>query len=164
MEACHSRSNSASQSTTAAQTVALHSYAGKSIFITGVTGFVGKVVLEKLLRSVPKVERIYLLIRSNSRYPTAEERFQAEVATSTIFDVLKDEGEAEFAALCQRKLRFVSGELTAERFGLEESAFAELAAEASPLSKARCSAADSLKLFCAPPVTVISTSGFGSPQ
>ena len=129
MEACHSRSNSASQSTTAAQTVALHSYAGKSIFITGVTGFVGKVVLEKLLRSVPKVERIYLLIRSNSRYPTAAERFQAEVATSTIFDVLKDEGEAEFAALCQRKLRFVSGELTAERFGLEESAFAELAAE-----------------------------------
>ena len=90
MEACHSRSNSASQSTTAAQTVALHSYAGKSIFITGVTGFVGKVVLEKLLRSVPKVERIYLLIRSNSRYPTAAERFQAEVATSTIFDVLKD--------------------------------------------------------------------------
>lgn len=109
--------------------VSLESYAGKSIFITGVTGFVGKVVLEKLLRSVPKVERIYLLIRSNSRYPTAAERFQAEVATSSIFDVLKDEGEAEFAALCQRKLRFVSGELTAERFGLEESAFAELASE-----------------------------------
>lgn len=122
-----SRSNSVTSDAVASNTVTLDSYAGKSVFITGVTGFVGKVVLEKLLRSVSSLEHIYLLIRGNSRYPTAEERFQAEVATSTIFDVLKEAGEAEFAALCRRKLRFVSGELTAERFGLDETAFAELA-------------------------------------
>ncbi|MBA56732.1 MAG: dehydrogenase [Pseudomonadales bacterium] len=108
-------------------TITLDSFAGKSVFITGVTGFVGKVLLEKILRSVPSVEKIYLLIRGNRRYPSAAERFRHEVATSSIFDVLKSEGEAEFERLCERKLRFVSGELTAERFGLSEAAFNELA-------------------------------------
>uniref|UniRef100_A0A0A1XHC5 Fatty acyl-CoA reductase n=1 Tax=Zeugodacus cucurbitae TaxID=28588 RepID=A0A0A1XHC5_ZEUCU len=39
-------------------------YAGKSILITGATGFMGKVLVEKLLRSCPDVKNIYLLIRS----------------------------------------------------------------------------------------------------
>ena len=38
-------------------------YAGKSIFITGVTGFCGKVLLHKLLDSCPELENIYVLIR-----------------------------------------------------------------------------------------------------
>ncbi len=108
-------------------TISLESFTGKSVFITGVTGFVGKVLLEKVLRSVPSVERIYLLIRGNRRYPSAEERFQHEVATSSVFDVLKGEDESAFERLCQQKLRFVSGELTGERFGLSEAAFNELA-------------------------------------
>ncbi|MEE2733012.1 MAG: fatty acyl-CoA reductase [Pseudomonadota bacterium] len=111
----------------ASSTITLDSFNGKSVFITGVTGFVGKVLLEKILRSVPSVERIHLLIRGNRRYPSAAERFQQEVATSSIFDLLKGEDETAFKRLCERKLRFVSGELTAERFGLSEAAFNELA-------------------------------------
>lgn len=38
-------------------------YHGKTVFITGGTGFMGKVLLEKLLRSCPGVAKIYLLIR-----------------------------------------------------------------------------------------------------
>ena len=38
-------------------------YADKCLFITGSTGFVAKVILEKVLRSLPTVRRIYLLIR-----------------------------------------------------------------------------------------------------
>lgn len=38
-------------------------YTGKSIFITGATGFLGKVLVEKLLRSCPDVKKIYLLVR-----------------------------------------------------------------------------------------------------
>lgn len=39
-------------------------YAGKNILITGATGFMGKVLVEKLLRSCPDVKGLYLLIRS----------------------------------------------------------------------------------------------------
>ena len=38
-------------------------YAGKSVFITGGTGFLGKCLLEKLLRGCPDIKRVYLLIR-----------------------------------------------------------------------------------------------------
>lgn len=38
-------------------------YQDKSIFITGATGFMGKVLVEKLLRSCPGIERVYLLLR-----------------------------------------------------------------------------------------------------
>ena len=39
-------------------------YAGKTVFITGATGFLGKIVIEKLLRACPLVKKIYLLTRS----------------------------------------------------------------------------------------------------
>jgi len=38
-------------------------YAGKSVLITGATGFMGKVLVEKLLRSCPEVKALYLLVR-----------------------------------------------------------------------------------------------------
>ena len=38
-------------------------FAGRSVFITGGTGFVGKQLIEKLLRSCPEVDRIYMLMR-----------------------------------------------------------------------------------------------------
>jgi fatty acyl-CoA reductase len=38
-------------------------FADHSIFITGGTGFLGKALIEKLLRSCPDIAKIYLLIR-----------------------------------------------------------------------------------------------------
>jgi fatty acyl-CoA reductase len=38
-------------------------YEGRSILVTGSTGFIGKVLIEKLVYSCPNIKRIYLLIR-----------------------------------------------------------------------------------------------------
>ena len=38
-------------------------FKGKKVFITGATGFIGKVLIEKLLRSCPEIDLIYCLIR-----------------------------------------------------------------------------------------------------
>ena len=39
-------------------------YRDKTLMITGCTGYIGKLMLEKLIRSCPDVKRIYVLIRS----------------------------------------------------------------------------------------------------
>lgn len=38
-------------------------YAGQSILLTGATGFLGKVITEKLLRTCQDIKVLYLLIR-----------------------------------------------------------------------------------------------------
>ena len=42
-------------------------YRDKVLFMTGTTGFLAKVVLEKLLRSVGTFRRIYVLIRPKAQ-------------------------------------------------------------------------------------------------
>ena len=38
-------------------------YAGRNVFMTGGSGFIGKVLVEKLLRSCPDIGQVYLLMR-----------------------------------------------------------------------------------------------------
>lgn len=108
------------------QSVTLKAFASKRILITGTTGFVGKVVLEKLLRTVTGVGRIYVLIRGNRTWPSARERFVNEVATSSIFDTLREQQPELFEHHCRHTIRCITGELTESRFGLRESAFRQL--------------------------------------
>jgi len=39
-------------------------FSGKSVLVTGGTGFVGKVLIEKLLRSCDEIVNIFVLIRN----------------------------------------------------------------------------------------------------
>jgi alcohol-forming fatty acyl-CoA reductase len=50
-------------------------YAGKTIFITGASGFMGKVLIEKLLYSFSDVKEIVILMRKKREF-TAEERVE----------------------------------------------------------------------------------------
>ena len=59
-------------------------YSGQSIFITGGTGFVGKLLIEKLLRSCPDIACIYLLVRQKKGkdvHQRTEELFDDPVST-----------------------------------------------------------------------------------
>ena len=40
------------------------------IFLTGGTGFLGKALVEKILREAPEIRRLYLLIRPDTRANT----------------------------------------------------------------------------------------------
>ena len=61
------------------------SFAGKHVFVTGVTGFVGKVLLAMMAVELRDVRRISVLVRSNRHYPDVDERFDAVVALSEPF-------------------------------------------------------------------------------
>lgn len=50
-------------------------YDGAEIFITGASGFIGKVLIEKLLRSCTRIKTIYILMRSKKN-KSASERLQ----------------------------------------------------------------------------------------
>lgn len=100
---------------------------GKHVLITGTTGFLGKVVLEKLIRAVPDIGGIHLLIRGNKQHPDARSRFVNEIATSSVFDRLRQENEEAFEAFLDERLHCVTGEVTEPGFGLQPEAFQTLA-------------------------------------
>lgn len=100
---------------------------GKRILLTGTTGFLAKVVLEKLIRAVPDVGRITLVIRGSRSYATARERFEREIATSSIFEKLRTEQPAFLDRFFTEKIECITGEVTEPSFGLPATRFIELA-------------------------------------
>ena len=63
-------------------------YKGKTILITGTTGFVGKVVLEKMIRCIPDFKRIYVLVRPK-RGAKPMDRVWKDIFSSQCFDVVR---------------------------------------------------------------------------
>jgi glycerone phosphate O-acyltransferase/fatty acyl-CoA reductase len=96
--------------------------AGGGVFITGATGFVGKVVLEKVLRCVPSVKHVFLLIRPRKGC-SAQQRLEVEILDSKIFDRLKRQvGVEGFRGLAQ-KLVAIAGDITHAGCGVSASDF-----------------------------------------
>ncbi|PSN51392.1 hypothetical protein C0J52_04435, partial [Blattella germanica] len=86
-------------------------YEGTNVLITGGTGFMGKVLIEKLLRSCPKLSKIYLLIRSK----------EDKNINDRIFDCLRNE-EPNF----MDKIRVISGDCSQSGFGMSPNDKAEI--------------------------------------
>lgn len=42
-------------------------FAGQVVLVTGATGYLGSLLVEQLLRSVPRVRAVYLLVREGLR-------------------------------------------------------------------------------------------------
>src|SRR5256714_3533561 len=98
--------------------------AGKTLLVTGSTGFLGKSIVEKCLRTLPGVRRINLAIRSSARRPAAE-RLDREVLASPAFRRLKQElGEDGFRRLAAEKLAVLELDLGREDLGLSDEAMA----------------------------------------
>ena len=63
-------------------------YRGKHILLTGATGFLGKVVLEKLFYTVRNFEKIYLLVRPKKGSKIMD-RVKREIFLSPSFERVK---------------------------------------------------------------------------
>lgn len=92
---------------------------GREFLLTGVTGFLGKVVLEELMRRREEldVERVHVLIRPRKQRRPAE-RFRREVAASPCFSRLPEEWT--------RYVSVVDGALEEPGFGLDAKTRADL--------------------------------------
>ncbi|KAE8606685.1 hypothetical protein XENTR_v10010818 [Xenopus tropicalis] len=88
-------------------------YRGKNVLITGATGFMGKVLLEKLLRSCPNVKAVYVLVRPKASQKPRER--VAEMMSCKLFDRLRDEQPE-----CAQKVIAISSELTQPELDLSK--------------------------------------------
>eukprot|EP00796_Vickermania_ingenoplastis_P008011 gene8012-5569_t len=101
-------------------------FAGRTVFMTGGTGFVGKVLLYKILSEIPDIKRIYLLCRGKkprrgTKVLSPQQRLEQEVLGSPCFDPLKNRiGKEAWADLCSR-IKAVNGDITADGFGISEA-------------------------------------------
>ncbi len=101
--------------------------AGKHLFVTGTTGFVGKVLLAMIAAQLPEVRRVSVLVRTNSTYPDARERFDAVVALSDPFQAIAEKmGHEEMQRWLDEKVNVVAGDITFDRLGLSDDDWTEL--------------------------------------
>uniref|UniRef100_A0A0A9YAJ6 Fatty acyl-CoA reductase n=1 Tax=Lygus hesperus TaxID=30085 RepID=A0A0A9YAJ6_LYGHE len=94
-------------------------FANKSVLVTGGTGFMGKVLIEKLLRTCPEINTIYVICRSKrSKTPTTR---ILEMEYLPLFQPLLEKYPDAL-----KKVKAIDGDLTRPRFGMMHSCKAEL--------------------------------------
>lgn len=101
-------------------------FAGKRLFVAGGSGFLGKVWLAKLLRDLPETASVAVLVRRRGEVSAAE-RFRRLLATSPVFDPLRESPTDELEHLASR-VRVVEGDVARPDLGIDPRTRAELAA------------------------------------
>lgn len=95
-------------------------FAGKDIFITGGSGFMGKALIEKLLRSCPDINKIFILIRPK-KGKEASERLEV-LKSQSVYNRLKVENPNAL-----NKMVAIAGDVTLIGLGLSEDSIKEMA-------------------------------------
>ncbi|XP_078051357.1 putative fatty acyl-CoA reductase CG5065 [Augochlora pura] len=86
-------------------------YKGTKVLVTGGTGFIGKLIVEKLMRSCPDIAMLYMLIRPK-KGKSVEERFK-ECFDDFVFSRAKEEQPGFL-----NKITMIEGDAAEENFGL----------------------------------------------
>ncbi len=102
--------------------------AGKHILLIGVTGFIGKVWLSKILNDVPEIGKIYLLIR-RARSTTAQRRFERIVEESPVFEAFHERYGDDLPKFLGDRIEVVEGDVTMPGLGFEADTLNRLAGD-----------------------------------
>lgn len=104
----------------------LHFLENNSILLTGATGFLAKVLIEKILRVQPNVKKLYLLIRAADS-SSASHRFDTEVMRKELFKVVREKyGAKLLQCVILEKVSVLSGDITRDCLGLQSSTLEKL--------------------------------------
>ncbi|XP_073056542.1 fatty acyl-CoA reductase 2, chloroplastic-like [Primulina eburnea] len=93
-------------------------FQGKNIFITGATGLVGKVLVEKILRSTP-VGKIYALVKAKNK-EAALDRLTKEIINSELFKCLQEQHGKSYVSFVRDKLIPIVGDITKPNLGMDD--------------------------------------------
>lgn len=88
-------------------------YDGKNILVTGATGFVGKCLIEKLLRSCPDIGDIYIIIRNKGKQ-NFEQR-KRDYTKHIIFNQLREQQTNVLD-----KIKCIEGDMCQPKLGINE--------------------------------------------
>ena len=106
------------------------SLAGKHVVLIGATGFLGKVLVEALLREAPGVAQLTLLVRAGKNGEQADMRIARELFSTPLFRQLRDAiGDAAFNERTAR-VRAVAADINQPRLGLDALRYQALAESA----------------------------------
>ncbi|KAK1132646.1 hypothetical protein K0M31_014031 [Melipona bicolor] len=86
-------------------------YAGKHILLTGCTGYLGTIILEKILRTCTEISKLYILVREKANM-AIEDRMK-KLFDNEVFDTLR-ESNPNYT----EKLVLIYGDLHKEDLGL----------------------------------------------
>ncbi|CAH8315961.1 unnamed protein product [Eruca vesicaria subsp. sativa] len=93
----------------------------KTLLVTGASGFLAKVFVERVLSLQPNVKRLYLLVRASDN-SSAEQRLHNEVFEKDLFKVLrKNIGDKSLNALISEKVVPVPGDVSLNNMGVSDS-------------------------------------------
>ncbi|KAI4382254.1 hypothetical protein MLD38_008242 [Melastoma candidum] len=92
---------------------------GKTVLVTGATGFLAKIFLEKVLRVQPNLKKLFLLLRAADA-KAASYRFHNEVIGKDLFRVLKEKTGSSFSSLISEKVTLVPGDIAQQDLGIDD--------------------------------------------
>ena len=92
-------------------------YNNKCILITGVTGFLGKVLLERLLSTTPHIGKFYILIRPKKNI-SLQDRLRKEIFSTELFKPLF-KNRPEFLKIINERVIAIKGDLMEDKLGMD---------------------------------------------
>ncbi|XP_015086761.1 fatty acyl-CoA reductase 2-like [Solanum pennellii] len=93
-------------------------FEGKNILVTGGTGFLAKALIEKMLRTTPKINKIYILIRAKDK-EAAFNRLKSEIIESKLFKCLEEIHGEYYKPFILNKLIPIVGNIYEPNLGMD---------------------------------------------